>query len=145
MVRPYCQSCSKFWSPPYKEDFKVLECVQRATKLVKVLQKISERLRELGLFSLERKNLRASLVYNNLKGCSSKGGTVCFPRNKQEQQNRGNSHERFRLNVRKNFIVERIVRHWKSLLKEVFKPLPIDVFKRPVALRDTVQWWAWQC
>lgn len=78
MVKPYCQPCSKFWSLPYKEDIEVLECVQRATKLVKVLQKMSERLRELGLFSLEKKNLRGSLVYNNLKGVVVRGGQSAF-------------------------------------------------------------------
>ncbi|KAK4810064.1 hypothetical protein QYF61_007886 [Mycteria americana] len=111
---------------PLREVFGLLSDgkLKCASKLKSKLEHKSyeEWLRELGLFNLEKRRLRGDLIalYNCLKGGCREG--------------------RFRLDIRKFFFTERVIKHWNRLPREVVESPSLEVFKGRLdeVLRDMV-------
>jgi len=93
-----------------------------------------ERLRELGLFSLEKRRLEGDIIvaFQYLKGAYRKDGDNLFIKaccdrtsNKDFKLREG----RFRLDIRKKCFTARELKHWNGLPREVVQAPSLEAFK----------------
>jgi len=93
-----------------------------------------ERLRELGLFSLEKRRLRGDLrnAYEYLQGGCQEDGARPIPVVPSDRT-RGNEHKlkqrKFQLNMRKNFLTLGVMEHWPRLPRGAVDSPSLEIFK----------------
>ena len=107
-----------------------------------------ERLRELVLFSLEKRRLWGDLLvaFQYLKGASNQEGDRLFMR-VDGDRTRGNGFQRrqgrFTLYTRRKFFTQRVLTRWKRLPREVVDAPSLAAFRaKDVALGSLVSWLA---
>ncbi|KAJ7414221.1 hypothetical protein WISP_85345 [Willisornis vidua] len=110
LVRPHLECCVQFWAILDKRDTELLEEVQqRATEMIGELVHLSYEgtLRELGLFSLEKRENFVN-VHKYLKGRCQGNGAMLFsvvPRNRTRGNGQEWMHKKFHLNWRRTTLL----------------------------------------
>jgi len=109
---------------------------EEATKKIRGLEHLSceERLRELGLFSLEKRRLQGQVLvaFQCLKGAYKKDAKTLFTRACSGRTS-GNGFKlkggKFGLDVGEKFFTVHVVKHWNRLPREVADSPSLETFK----------------
>ena len=137
LVRPHLEYALSAWSPYYKKDRELLERIQhRFSKMVEgmVCLEYRERLRRLGLWTLEERRNRGDLleVYKISKGLSKVAmddffhvGTGQRTRGHSLRVSKKQSAKDFRL----HFFSQRVVNRWNALDQETVDAPSLNSFK----------------
>ena len=137
IIRPHLEYATPVWSPLYKKDKIIIENVQRrATKLIATCKNLpyQERLRKLGLPTLEYRRERADMIqtYKILHGIDKIDKDKLFTP-ALYRATRGHSYKlqkkRSRLNVRANTFSNRVVDTWNNLPENVVNAPSVNEFK----------------
>ena len=137
-VRPHLEYAVQFWSPYLRKDINKLEKVQRrATKLIPSLRNKSyeNRLRELNLYSLEKRRLRGDMieVWKIMKGKENINRGSLFTI-EEHGVTRSNGFKiigkRFNTEIARNFFTYRVVNEWNKIPYNVINCETLDTFKK---------------
>ena len=140
-IRPLIEYGSCVWNTRYKEDIQRLECVQRMwTRHIDDLQTLTygERLRELNLYSMQGRLLRADLIqywkiFHNVS-CIKPGDLFTQPLRSGNRGHRYKIHvPQASLDVRKRCFSHRCIAVWNGLPDSVVASENLNSFKGALA------------
>ena len=140
IIRPHLEYAVQSWSPYLRKDINLLEQVQRrATSIVPELWGLSyeDRLRALGLTTLEDRRLRGDLieVYKMTHGLNNIDYTQFFTLHPEGQGAVTRGHQlklslpHIRTEKRRNFFSIRVIQHWINLPAAVINSQNLNAFK----------------
>ena len=138
LVRPHLEYCVQAWRPYCKKDIEKLERVQkRAVRMIRNLKGTTyvEKLKELNLFSLEKRRLRGDLIetFKILKGINKVTPDRYFRKCALTREHRSHSlkltADNLRTNNRKYFFSQRVVENWNRLPQQAIDCETVPAFK----------------
>jgi len=139
IVRPHLEYCIQAWRPHYKKDIEKLEAVQRrTTKIISGMEGLSyeERLKKLGLPSLEYRRIRGDLieVFKIYKGWTNLNFHDFFT--PAASNLRGHKLKlfktRFNTDVGKFTFANRVIDMWNSLPEDLLECTTLNAFKNSI-------------
>ena len=136
LVRPLLEYCVQVWSPYKRKDIILLERVQRrATKMIPKLKNLpyDERLKKMKLPRLYDRRVRGDMIETHkiMSGIEKLDASKLFQRSAFQ----GRSHPKklyrkyTRLNVRKNWFTQRVIKKWNSLTEKEVTAEKTSCFK----------------
>jgi len=124
-----------FWAPEFKKDRDHLGKVQQKATEIRDLEHppSEEWLRDLKLFSLEKRRLRGDLInaYKYLMGGSQVDEArhlLVVPSNRTRRNGHKLEHWKSHTNMRRNLLTLRVTEHWKGLPSEVVRS-SLEIFR----------------
>ena len=141
LVRTHMEFAVQAWSPQLKKDIEILGKVKkRATKLVPEIRNLSysQRLKELGLTTLEERRKRGDLieVFKIMHGFDNLDRSQFFTLVSEVHSHDTTGHNfciyrKFKnTSMRKEFFDTRIIQDWNNLPKEVVNCKTLSSFKK---------------
>jgi hypothetical protein len=137
-VRPHLEFATPVWSPWQETDKQVLETVQK--KFVNMIAGLQpgtyeEKCKELNLDTLEvRRNIQDmaqayKMIQGNEKLKANIFNHVDGGRTRQDADNLNLKHGQARLDIRKNFFSQRIIKKWNEIPGDVKRAKNVKIFK----------------
>ena len=139
-VRPHLEFSTPVWAPTSHQDIRSIENVQiQAVNMISGLRSVgyTEKLKELGLLSLETRRTRYDLI-QTYKTLEVEGDEFWFKRvNQVSGRTTRQSDDRTRLTkqrsnttIRSNFFTQRVIDDWNQLPSTIRESQNIKIFKR---------------